>query len=365
MDTARGVASAGLRRQPLDDKIIEKYYIKYNFPNQQKLYRIMRDDDIDITHKQIKEYLNEKVEAQLLKINKPLKKREGHIVAITYKDNAQMDIYDLSKYKNYNKGYKYILTVIDVFTRKAFVEPMKSKNSIDVITALNKILERYNPYLLTTDTDKAFISKMTQDEFIKNDIIHDTVIARDDHKALSIIDRFARTLKTILSKMYIINNNLNWVNHIYDVVDKYNNTPHSSLDELTPNEATKEINQHNVAELNRAKISKEQVKPLFSIGDTVRVRINKTFRKGTEPRYSNDIYTVEEVQGQRITLNNGKTLLESELLKVDDTATSLTTNPIDTVNKENRTARRLKQAGVIQSDIVEGKRERKPNKRYL
>jgi transposase InsO family protein len=113
-----------------------------------------------------------------------MKKREGHIIAITYKDNAQMDIYDLSKYKNYNKGFKYILTVIDVFSRKVFIEPMK--NSIDVITALNKILRRYNPYVLTTDTDKAFISKATQDEFIRHDIIHNTVIARDDQKALTI-----------------------------------------------------------------------------------------------------------------------------------------------------------------------------------
>jgi len=346
------------------DSIIEKYYIKYNFPNQQKLYRIMRDDDIDITHKQIKDYLNKKIEAQLLKINKPKKKREGHIIAITYEDNAQMDIYDLSKYKNYNKGFKYILTVIDVFTRKAFVEPMKSKNSIDVITALNKILQRYSPYVLTTDTDKAFISKATQDEFIKNDIIHNKVIARDDHKALSIIDRFARTLKTILSKMYIISNSTNWINHIYDVVDKYNNTPHSGLDELTPNEATKEINQHSIAELNRAKISNEPNKSLFSIGDIVRIRINKTFRKGTEPRYSDDVYIVESVQGQRITLSNGKTLLESELLKVDGDTSTPTTNPIDIVNKENRTTRRLKQAGVNKNDILESKRERKPNRKY-
>lgn len=346
------------------DNIIEKYYIKYNFPNQQKLYRIMRDADIAITHKQIKDYLNKKIEAQLLKINKPMKKREGHIIAITYKDNAQMDIYDLSKYKNYNKGYKYILTVIDVFTRKVFIEPMKNKNSIDVIAALNKILQDYKPYVLTTDTDKAFISEDTQAELIKNNIIHNTIIARDDHKALSIIDRFARTLKTILSKMYIINKKTNWYDYIYDIVDKYNNTPHSSLDELTPNEATREINQHSIAEINRAKITNRDIKVLFNIGDTARTRINKTFRKGTEPRYSDDIFIVESVQGQRITLSNGKTLLESELLKVDDNTTSTTTNPIDIVNKENRTTRRLKQAGVSQENILESKRQRKPNPKY-
>jgi hypothetical protein len=63
----------------------------------------MRDDEIDITHKQIKDYLNEKIKAKLLKTNKPMKKREGHIIAITYENNGQMDIFELSKYKNYNK----------------------------------------------------------------------------------------------------------------------------------------------------------------------------------------------------------------------------------------------------------------------
>jgi ribosomal protein L21E len=149
----------------------------------------------------------------------------------------------------------------------------------------------------------------------------------------------------------MISNNTNWIiNHIYDVVDKYNNTPHSSLDELTPNEARKEINQHSIAELNGAKISNEPATSLFSRGDMVRIRINKTFRKGREgkePRYSNHIFIVDSVQGQRITLNNGKTLPERESLKVDGNTTSPTTYPIDIVNKENRTTRRIKQAGVI------------------
>jgi hypothetical protein len=85
----------------------------------------------------------------------------------------------------------------------------------------------------------------------------------------------------------------------------------------------------------------------------VRIRINKTFRKGTEPRYSNEIYVVTSAQGQRISLKIGKTLLESELLKVYGNTTSTTTNPIDIVNKENRTTRRIKQAGVSQQNILE------------
>jgi type IV secretory pathway VirD2 relaxase len=101
-------------------------------------------------------------------------------------------------------------------------------------------------------------------------------------------------------------------------------------------------------------------KPLFKEGEMVRIRINKTFRKGTEPRYSDDVLAVTGVQGQRITLSNGKTLLESELLKVNS-AEPLDTNTIDIVNKENRVSRRLKQAGVDAQNITSTKRAPKPN----
>jgi ribosomal protein L21E len=349
------------------NKEIEKYYIKYNFPSTAKLYKIMKADDKDVTHKMIKDYINAKVETQLLKMSKPTKKRQGHITAITNGDAAQMDIYDLSKYKSSNRGYKYILALVDIFTRKAYMKPMKNKNSDDVIAALEEIFydDKYIPTSLTTDTDKAFMSQKTQRLFDEYNIIHNPVIARDDHRALGIIDRMALTLKIILSKIYIIKKNTTWIDDLDDVVDRYNNTPHSSIDELTPDEATHPDNQYVLSVLNRNKSRNKPTKPLFNEGDTVRIRINKTFRKGTEPRYSDAVYIVESVQGQRITLNNGKTLLESELLKVDGNTASLTTNPIDVVNKENRTARRLKQAGVNESDIVEGRRERKPNQRYL
>ena len=113
-------------------------------------------------------------------------------------------------------------------------------------------------------------------------------------------------------------------------------------------------------------MNNKSTKALYIDGDIVRIRINKTFRKGTEPRYSNEIYIITDVQGQRITLNNGKTLLESELLKVNDDSPTLTNNPIDNVNKANRTERRLLKAGVSESNIiVNSKRERKANNIYL
>ncbi len=63
----------------------------------------------------------------MLKVKQVKKNKLGHITAFTYKQNAQMDIFDLSKYSKANDSYKYLLAFIDVFTRKVFVRPLKKK----------------------------------------------------------------------------------------------------------------------------------------------------------------------------------------------------------------------------------------------
>lgn len=109
-------------------------------------------------------------------------------------------------------------------------------------------------------------------------------------------------------------------------------------------EIVKSIRKHEASK----KIPKEEIEVSeTSEAESFRSRINKTFRKRTEPRYSDDVYIVESVQWQRITLNNGGTLLESE---VDDNTTSATINPIDIVNKENRSTLWLEKAGVSQEN---------------
>ena len=119
-----------------------------------------------------------------------------------------------------------------------------------------------------------------------NDIHHDVIIAGNDHNILGIIDRFALTLKNIFSKIFIRNNRLNWIEHLYTVVKQYNNTSHSALDRLTPNEATLPLYHETIALLNNAKKSNKPIKSDFLPGDPVRKRIKKTFRKGTEPKFS-------------------------------------------------------------------------------
>lgn len=345
------------------DEIIEKYYKKYNYPSVEKLYNIIKihEPNTSIKRDNIKNFLSKRLEYELFKIilAKAIKKKQGRIIASFYEQLCQLDIYDLSKYSRQNKGYKYLLTIIDVFSRKAFIEPMKTKNSQDVLNSLSIIFKKYKPHIITSDSDSAFMSDEVQKFLNNKKIIHDVVIAREDHHSLGIIDRFALTIKTIINKSFIINDNTNWINHIEDIIKNYNNTPHSSLDGLTPNEA-----QHDtqiIPVINKLKHDgKASSESKFKEGDTVRYKINKTFRKGTEPKFSDEILIVEKVNGRRILLSNGKIKLESNLLKTG--SLSEKSNPIDIINKENKRERIHKQNDIIEENIIEGKRKRQKNR---
>lgn len=333
------------------EQIIEEYYEKYNFPSIEKLFKILKDDGFNIKKNEIKEYLSQQTEQEQLKIKKPKKKKQGHIIALTYKENAQMDIYDMSKYKSTNKNYKYILVLIDVFTRKVWAYPLKKKNSNDVLQGLLTIFEEYVPGSITSDSDSSFLSESVQQLLNDKNIYHDVIIASNDHKALGIVDRFALNVKTTLTKLFLRNRNTVWIDSINKIIDNYNNTPHSSILNLTPNEATKPIYQADLAYLNKMKSTNKKITSDLKVDDFVRIRINKTFRKGTEPRYTDDVYRVVNVNGKRITLDNDKIYIDSELIKTNNTNNE--ENVVNQTLKQNSKEQKIKKSGVDEKNIID------------
>jgi len=63
--------------------------------------------------------------------------------------------------------------------------------------------------------------------------------AKQDHRALGIIDNLAKRIKTILTKTFLVNKNQRWIDKIQNIINIYNNTSHISLDGLTPTQALK------------------------------------------------------------------------------------------------------------------------------
>jgi len=298
------------------NNIIEEYYNNFNYPSIDKLYKLLKEDGHDIKKKDIESYLNKQQEAQVFKEAKKTKNQLGHITSLKPNYIWQLDIFYLMKYHKQNHEFKYILACMDVFTRKAYCIPMKQKDNDEVKLSLKLLFKEAGyPLIITSDNDSTLLSDECQEIFNKHDIIHD-VVPKGDHASLGIIDRFARTLKTILHKRFVKYDTTNWVDVLPKIVNQYNNSPHSGIDNIKPNEAEKPENIYKIMELN---MEKKQAKTTFDNpfqeGDNVRVELSGMHKK-SEGKFSNEIYKVVEVRGKRVLLNDGKVRKYDMLSKV-------------------------------------------------
>ena len=93
---------------------------------------------------------------------------------ISYKsDNIhQADLIDMSDFSHSNTGYKYVLVVIDVFSKFVKVEPLKNKEGKTVATAYNNLLSGFTPKVLETDRGSEFLSDEFQQVLNKYHIKH-------------------------------------------------------------------------------------------------------------------------------------------------------------------------------------------------
>lgn len=90
-------------------------------------------------------------------IRRKFKRRRVFVYNID--DIWSADLKDMQLLSKYNKGYKYLLTVIDVFSKYAYVTPLKTKGSDEIITAFKSLFTNSGrkPKKLWTDMGSEFI----------------------------------------------------------------------------------------------------------------------------------------------------------------------------------------------------------------
>lgn len=310
----------------MNNIIIKEIYTNNNYPSTDKLFKLVIRDNPTITKKEVAEFLAGLISSQLLNDQKKTKDASGHIVSFCENEVWQMDIYVLAKYKQSNKQYQFMFAIVDIFTRKAYVRKQYLKDGEDCADSLESIIkEAGSPRVIMSDNDSAFKSSIFQKILNENDIILDMNVV-GDHNALGVIDNFARRIKTITSKLFLNNDDLNWISHIDKIIRVYNNTEHKSLDNLTPNEASLPENFDKIYNMNATKSKENKTVSDLSVGDKVRVRIGGIFNKGTEPKFSDDVYEVRSVKATTITLNDDKRYKRDNLLKIPNTTPLGSTN---------------------------------------
>ena len=343
------------------------------YPSTQVLYEIAKRENSDVTMKQIKEYVESQKVYQLTKERKITKQQMGHVVSYKPWSIVQIDLLDMQKYSydytqfkslkkleevktDFNKGYKYIMILIDVFSRYVDAVMLKSKNIDDCINSLKIMIDfnKINPTIIMSDSESSFMSKPFQKFLEERSIIHDPVVL-NNHRALSVVDRFCRTLRSRLIKLFLGNGNTGWIDHLSTIIQQYNNTSNRGILNFTPQQVLSNPKiQEIILELNNEKSSKNQQlksKSLFKSGDHVRIYNDDNFKKG--PKYSSDVYVIKSVIGKNITLSNGKRVIDSDLLKVNVGNLMLTNdgeiseiNPIEIASKETKIAKKLKNEGI-------------------
>ena len=110
------------------------------------------------------------------------------------------DLVKMLKFSKMNKSYRYLLTCIDIFSKFAFVIPLKDKKGIAIKNALEKIFKKRKPQFLWTDNGKEFYKNQVNDLLEKNNIkLYST---NNSEIKSSVIERFNRTFKNMMYKKF-------------------------------------------------------------------------------------------------------------------------------------------------------------------
>ena len=125
----------------------------------------------------------------------------------------------------YNKGIKYLLCAIDLFSKYAWVIPIKDKKGTSIVNAFKKILSDSNrkPNKIWVDQGSEFYNKSFKD-FLK---INNIKMYSTYNEGKSVVaERFIRTLKNKIFKHMAAISKFVYFNVLDDIVDKYSNTVH-------------------------------------------------------------------------------------------------------------------------------------------
>ena len=204
------------------------------------------------------------------------------------------DLAFFDKLASVNKGYKYILVVIDIFSRFAWCKALKDKTGKEVCRAFKEIFDTgVKPKKIWTDSGGEFYNKTVENLFKTNDI---TLYSTSNEVKATIAERFVRTLREKIEKSYILTDSTVWINVLPKLVSEYNNEKHRHLRGMTPTQARIPQNKKRVyrAQFNNT-TPEETISPLFLKGDKVRVSIlKKLFDKGARPKWSEEVFTIKD-----------------------------------------------------------------------
>lgn len=284
----------------LVDETLSKIY--YNISNPSSLsghkflYKEIKDRGLPFNESDVKKWLKGQ-EVYTLHKKRKLKFPRLKYLPINIDDVWSIDLADMQNISRYNNQKRYILAIIDNFSRYAWCIPIKNKTSESVVNAFETLFKKTKrrPLNVMSDRGREFVSKKFI-EFLKKHSIN-FYTANDPATKACVCERFIRTIKSIIYKYFTFKNSKKYVDVLDQLVDIYNRRKHRSI-----GCAPADVNDNNILKIwefmtrDHPKTIFNEKKVKFNVGNFVRISNPKqTFDKGYKKQWSDEIFLVQKV----------------------------------------------------------------------
>lgn len=323
------------------------------FQGLDKLYKKAKAIDTSITKLKVKDWLKEQETEQITKQEKSTKHNYDSIISPEVGNNFQMDIMYLPNARR-NQGYNYLLTTIDVYSRKAWVQPIREIKAQPTLNAFIKILKSVGriPDNINIDAGSEFVNRDFTKYFRDNGIQTWVSNSRQENKN-AIIERFHRTLRNIIIK-YETALKKPYIGDLQKLVANYNDTKHSTTKETPDDIWNGKADNHQ---------KYKYVIYSFEVGDRVRHKVmkNKFDKASSSINFTKEIYKIERIVKNSYYLeDNDENILAKPfrgyelLLAVGEDPQRNIYDIKNKLDKKQKTInRRLKREGIDPSNIID------------
>ena len=223
-------------------------------------------------------------------LHKPIiRKFNTRKIHAAFKDNIWgADLADMQLLSIYNKRIRFLLCVIDIFSKYAWVVPLRDKKGVSIVTAFQSILKQSNrkPNKIWVDKGSEFYNTNFKKWLQDNDIV--MYSTHNEGKSV-VAERFIRTLKSkIYKRMTSISKNL-YIDKLDDIVDEYNNAYHTTI-KMKPIDVKENTYINTDKEINNKD-------PKFKVGDHVRIsKYKNIFSRGNTLTSSEEVFVIKKVK---------------------------------------------------------------------
>jgi len=347
----------------------------FGLASKDKFVKKVRALHKEIPVKTIKEFISN----QSLQQQTSAKPFKGYFKIVAKPNSFQIDIFFMERYKKYNKNISAFFIAVDILSRKMYVKPIKDKTTSSIISACKSFLDTHKVNRLFGDNE--FKNKEVVSFLQSKGVDVVTGVSKNDHiskgNRLGIVDSATRTIKKYLRNYMVENNKAKFIDVLDSLVENYNNTPHSSLDNKTPNDVYDDIDaQQNIYEDAMEHNIKLERNIDLEIGDYVRKVVGKSSFEKEKTTFSKEIYVIFDKKGYKYKLitqdgEDVKGLYKYfELLKVDaskvevkrlsevlDAYYSWGNRPtrgdvLSKIDTERKVERKLKKEGISEKNVI-------------